>query len=112
MSYPDGCFAHYVVKNKTTHYYTHADVVEECARTDRKWHDLLAVEKGIRLPHTKTALTTTTMSTWMHRLNLSMNWYKEWSGLTTRQEFITLNPAMNLRTFVGLLLESRLEAVH
>lgn len=72
---------------------------------DQKWHVRLAAQRKIRLPRTKTALTTSGMEKWLRALGLSVTWYRNWSGMATLKEFIVANPDWALRDTVGLWLE-------
>ena len=71
---------------------------------DPRWVDL-ARKRGLRLPAWTAICTRSAMVRWLHRLGLSMDWYREQNGYRTVEQWIEANPAWPLRAFVGLCLE-------
>ena len=65
----------------------------------------LARSRGIRLPPYGVATTPGQMEKFLRKLNLSTEWYREWSGFPTLAVWPEHNPTWPLRAFVGLLLE-------
>jgi hypothetical protein len=45
------------------------------------------------------------MKKWMKWCGFTVPWFKEWSGLKTVAEFLTLNPNWSMRAFAGVMLE-------
>lgn len=76
------------------------------AETAALWVSL-ARHAGLRLPQKATHLTTAGMEAWLRKLRIRPAAFLRWGGYKTLSDFIRLNPAWTLRSFVGLVLEHR-----
>ena len=73
------------------------------------WHEL-ARRYNIRLPQYGIPMTPAGMTRWLHKLGLTLTYYKKcrgWRGADSRQRFIAANPLWPLRAFVDLMLEAK-----
>ena len=65
----------------------------------------LARARGVHLPRSTTRLTTRGMNHWLREMNMTLAWFRRWSGFKTLLEFLEANPNTPLREWAGLLLE-------
>lgn len=72
---------------------------------DAKYWLEMAFARGLRLPRVDTMPTSSSMEKWLHRLGLSVAWFRDWTGFPRLSDWIAANPAWGLRSFVGLMLE-------
>jgi hypothetical protein len=72
--------------------------------------DELARQYHVRLPAWGVPMTPASIATWLHKLGLSMTWFKDWCGwrdINCRQRYIDHNKDWPLRAAVGMWLEDR-----
>lgn len=72
---------------------------------DAVWWEELAREKGVRLPPWGMPCTVSRMTTWLHKIGVSVTAYQREYGKLA--EFISLNPQWPMRSWAGLTLEWR-----
>jgi len=70
---------------------------------DNRWKEL-ARQHNIQLPNKTTLYTTSKIAKYLHKLGLTGEWFRNWSG-HSYNEWIAANKNWSLRALVGIILE-------